>query len=70
LLLGGVRPNEEQKHGQDFKRRRAPARFLEDNFLEDKKVRAALGVGRPRAYRSGDGVGGDVTGRVAPKLVF
>ena len=47
-----------------------PRAFLEDNFLKDKKVRAALGESRPRAYRSGDGVGGDVTGRVAPKLVF
>jgi hypothetical protein len=26
-------------------------------FLGSKKVRAALGEGRPRAYRSGDGVG-------------
>ena len=68
--MDGVRPNEEQKHGQDFERRRAPASLLGDNYLEDKKVRAALGEGRPRAYRSGDGVGGDVTGRVAAKLLF
>jgi hypothetical protein len=27
-------------------------------FLDGRKMRAALGEGRPRAYRSGDGVGG------------
>jgi hypothetical protein len=52
LLLGGVRPNEEQKHGQDFERRGARALFSKTTFLEGKKVRAALGEGKPESIIS------------------